>query len=173
MRMAAIVAAMLACPLSALPAPAAAQAPAKARAHIPRPRLAYAGTELYSTASGAWRRYRLSVANRAAFPAALFTPSPGLPPCGTNANSARSWIDIYDGDGTRLYGFCAIDKPADLEKLWFAVRSDATPPASVYIELLDRLTGERYRSNKVAIPRPAPAPTPGGAARQPGRAQEG
>ncbi|MDB5578828.1 MAG: hypothetical protein JWR80_4004 [Bradyrhizobium sp.] len=167
MRIAPIIAVMLAWSLS----PVAAQAPARAHeqtpAPVPRPRLISAGTEVYTAGGVEWQRYRLSVANRAAFPAVLFAPSPDLPPCGTNTTSARSWIDIYDGDGKRLYGFCALGKPADLQKLWFALRSDTAPPAFAYIELLDRLTGKRYRSNKVAIPRPMPVP--GGPAAQPGK----
>lgn len=154
------IVAALACSLSAAGAAAApaAAAPAprvhqQARAQIPRPRLNFTGTERYTTADGEWRRYRLTVTNRAAFPAALFAPSPDLPPCGLNTNSARSWLDIYDGDDKRLYGFCTLDSPPGLEKLWFNLRSNTAPPAFVYVELVDRRTGERYRSNKVAIPR--------------------
>jgi hypothetical protein len=169
MRIAPIIAVMLAWSLS----PVAAQAQAAARAHeqaaapVPRPRLIFAGTEVYTAGGVEWQRQRLSVTNRAAFPAALFRPAPDLPPCGMNTNSARSWIDIYDGDDKRLYGFCALGKPADLQKLWFSVRSGTALPAFVYIELLDRLTDKRYRSNKIAIPRPAP--TPGGPAAAPGK----
>jgi hypothetical protein len=167
MRIAPIIAAMLAWSLSPVQAQASARAHEQAPAPVPRPRLIFAGTEVYTAGGVAWQRYRLSVANPAAFPAVLFTPSPDLPPCGTNTTSARSWVDIYDGDGKRLYGFCALGKPADLQELWFALRSDTAPPAFAYIELLDRLTGKRYRSNKVAIPRPTPVP--GGPAAQPGK----
>ena len=38
----------------------------------------------------------------------LFVPSPGLPPCGRNANASRTWLNIYDDRGVRLYGWCAI-----------------------------------------------------------------
>lgn len=114
---------------------------------VPKPVIRLIGIELYSTASGEFLRHRFEVTNRASVPAELFAPAPQLPPCGTNANSARTWVDFYDGEGKRLYGFCALGGPADLEKLWFAVPKGTRPPATIYIEMNDRQTGMKYRSN--------------------------
>jgi len=133
----------------ALPSSAAAQP-------IPNPEIRLIGTEAYSTASGKFIRYRLDVSNKASFPEDLFIASPGLPPCGKNANASRSWVDVFDAKGTRLYGFCALGSPADLGAVWFAVPEGAPPPSSAYIEIWDRLTNRRYRSNPVVL---APAKT--------------
>jgi hypothetical protein len=64
-----------------------------------------------------------------------------------NSNASRSWVDFYDSTGKRLYGFCALKKPVDLRCLWFASEVGTTPPTRVYIELTDRQTGKKYRSN--------------------------
>ena len=131
-----------------------------AAADAPNPQLAFKGAEKYTAGGKAFVRYRLEVLNRSSFPADLFTASPGLPPCGANANSARSWVDIYDEKGTRLYGFCALHTPDDLAKIWFAVAEGKTAPASVYIVVKDRLTQKSYTSNKTPLPTTA-APASG------------
>jgi len=124
---------------------------------LPNPEIVLAGTETYSTSSGKFIRYRFDVANKDAFPMDLFTASPGLPPCGLNANASRSWVDFYDANGKRLYGFCALASPAELGTIWFAVPEGTPPPSSVYIEIIDRLTNKRYRSNLASPTAPAQA----------------
>ncbi len=109
------------------------------------------GTEAYAAAAGKFIRYRLDVPNKMSFPADLFIASPGLPPCGTNANASRSWLDVFDAKGTRLYGFCALGSPTDLGTVWFAVPEGTPAPGAVYIEIWDRLTNKRYRSNPVEL----------------------
>ncbi len=113
----------------------------------PAPVLHYLGHEHYSTGAGVFIRYRFEVANKAAFPAALFAPAPNLPPCGNNTNSSRTWLDFFGQDGRRLYGFCALGSPADLGTIWFALPPGQDPPNWVYVELNDRQTNQRYRSN--------------------------
>jgi len=114
----------------------------------PDPVLVFSGApEVYSAGGKTWVRYPYSVQNFEAFPAELFAPSPALPPCGTNKNSARAWVDFYDARGRRLYGFCALGKPADLGKLWFAVEEGVLPPSWVFIEIHDRQTNAKYKSN--------------------------
>lgn len=136
--------------ITALSSSAAAQS-------LPNPEIVLTGTESYSTAAGKFTRYRFDVPNKTAFPADLFTASPGLPPCGINVNASRSWVDFYDGNGKRLYGFCALASPADLGTIWFALPEGTPPPSSVYIEISDRLTNKRYRSNLVDPAAPAQA----------------
>jgi len=92
-------------------------------------------------------RYNYDVLNKDEYPAELFAPAPKLPPCGANTNAARTWVDVYDQSGKRLQGFCALGKPADLGKIWFALEEDTIPPSYIYIELNDRLTGTKYKSN--------------------------
>jgi hypothetical protein len=114
---------------------------------IPNPVLYLTGTEAYSTGGKNWIRYSYDVLNKADYPAELFAAAPALPPCGTNTNSSRSWVDIYDQRGKRLYGFCALSKPADLNRIWFAMEDGVVPPSWVYIEINDRQTNTKYKSN--------------------------
>jgi hypothetical protein len=113
----------------------------------PNPVLYLMGQEPYTTGGKNFIRYRYDVANRADFPAELFAPAPGLPPCGTNTNSSRTWVDFFNQSGKRLYGFCALGKPDDLGKIWFALEESEVPPSWVYIELNDRQTNTKYKSN--------------------------
>lgn len=114
---------------------------------LPNPVLYLTGIEAYTANGKNWIRYRFDVLNRADYPAALFAAAPALPPCGANANSARTWLDIYDQRGKRIYGFCALGKPADLGSIWFALAEDEVPPSWVYIEMNDRQTNTKYKSN--------------------------
>ena len=123
----------------------AAQTPT---APLPNPILYLLHTEPYTTGSGAFVRYRYDVLNREAYPAAMFAPAPSLPPCGRNANAARTWVDIFEHPtNRRLYGFCALGNLNDLSQIWFALPEGQLPPSYIYIELNDRQTGTRYRSN--------------------------
>jgi hypothetical protein len=92
-------------------------------------------------------RYNYAVQNSADYPAELFAAAPQLPPCGTNKKASRTWVDIYDQHGKRLYGFCALAKSADLNQLWFALEDGVVPPSWVYIEMTDRATNTKYKSN--------------------------
>jgi len=56
-------------------------------------------------------------------------------------------VDIFDQRGKRLYGFCALGKPADLKGIWFALEVGVVPPSYVYIEMTDRQTNTKYKSN--------------------------
>jgi hypothetical protein len=118
---------------------------------LPEPELAFLGTEEYSTAHGDFVRYRLSVENRDEYPAALFAPAPHLPPCGVNASAARAWVNIFDGDGNRIYGFCALGDPENLGDLWFAVPAGDHPPRTVYITIEDRECDRVVGSNRVLV----------------------
>ena len=92
-------------------------------------------------------RYKFDVFNKADYPAAMFAAAPALPPCGNNTKASRTWVDIYDQSGKRLYGFCALGKPDDLSGIWFALEEGVVPPSWVYIEMTDRQTNTKYKSN--------------------------
>lgn len=94
-----------------------------------------------------WIRYKFAVENFAAYPNELFAAAPALPPCGKNTKSARTWVDLYDQSGKRLNGFCAFGKNSDLNSIWFDLELDVVPPSWVYIELNDRQTNTKYKSN--------------------------
>ena len=113
----------------------------------PKPVLYLLRTEPFTTGGKNWIRYRYDVLNKADYPADMFAAAPTLPPCGNNTNSSRTWVDFFDSTGKRLYGFCALSSPSDLGKLWFAIEDGVVPPSYVYIELNDRQTNTKYKSN--------------------------
>jgi len=56
-------------------------------------------------------------------------------------------VDFFDAAGNRIYGFCALGSPQDLGKIWIAYEEGTIPPSYVYIELNDRQTNTKYKSN--------------------------
>ena len=125
--------------------PLVASTPAAGK--IPNPVLYLLGQEPYTAGGKNWIRCRYDVANKESYPADMFAAAPSLPPCGANTNASRTWVDFFRQDGTRIYGFCALSKPADLGKIWFAFEEGTIPPSYVYIELNDRQTNTKYKSN--------------------------
>jgi hypothetical protein len=109
--------------------------------------LVFAGQEPFTVNRKKWIRYNYLVENSADFPKELFAAAPSLPPCGSNTKASRTWVDFYDSSGKRLNGFCALSKPGDLNKIWFALEQGVIPPSFVYIELNDRQTSTKYKSN--------------------------
>ena len=124
-----------------------ADAQAFQAAPLPNPVLYMTGQEVYAVRGTNFVRYRYDVFNKDAYPAAMFAPAPTLPPCGANTNSSRTWVDIFDNRGRRLYGFCSLGSPQDLGSIWFALEEGVVPPSYIYIELKDRQTDTTYRSN--------------------------
>jgi hypothetical protein len=114
---------------------------------LPNPVLYLMGTEAFQQGGKTFIRYKYDVDNKDAYPDAMFAPAPALPPCGANTKSSRTWVDIFDQRGKRLYGFCALSKASDLNQLWFALEEDVVPPSYVYIEMNDRQTNTKYKSN--------------------------
>ena len=114
---------------------------------LPNPVLYFLGQEFLTTNGKQVIRYNFDVLNKTDYPNDLFAASPDLPPCGTNTKAARTWVDVYDQSGKRLNGFCALGKPADLHGIWFSLDTDVVPPSWVYIEMTDRKTNTKYKSN--------------------------
>jgi len=113
----------------------------------PNPVLFLTGTDFFTANGKNYIRYSYDVANKDQYTAEMFAAAPGLPPCGKNTNSSRSWVDFFDQSGRRLYGFCALGKPDDLGKIWFSLEDGTVPPSYVYIEINDRQTNTKYKSN--------------------------
>jgi hypothetical protein len=113
---------------------------------LPNPVLVFNAPEFVERGGKQWIRYRYSVENSGVYPKDMFAAAPELPPCGKNTKASRTWVDIYDSTGKRLYGFCAFGSPGDLNKLWFELESTVVPPSWVYIELTDRQTNTKYKS---------------------------
>ena len=114
---------------------------------LPNPVLVFLGAEHYQASGKSFVRYRFEVHNHGAYPNSLFAAAPALPPCGTNTSASRTWLDFYDMRGKRLYGFCALGGHNDLVGIWFALEEGVVPPSWVYIEMTDRQTGTKYKSN--------------------------
>jgi hypothetical protein len=126
---------------------ALATQPGSAAPLLPNPVLFLTGQEHVVLNGKQMTRYNYDVFNKDEYPAELFAAAPKLPPCGANTNAARTWVDIYDQNGKRLQGFCALGKPADLGGIWFALEETVVPPSYIYIELNDRQTNTKYKSN--------------------------
>lgn len=120
---------------------------APARAAPPNPVLYLTSLEFYTSGGKNWVRYRYDVLNKDQYTADMFIQAPALPPCGTNTKASRSWVDFFDSRGKRLYGFCALEDRAGLGKIWFSGEVGVVPPSYVYIEINDRQTNTKYRSN--------------------------
>jgi hypothetical protein len=119
---------------------------ATAQRPLPNPVLVYTAPEFFQQGGKQLIRYRYNVENYNVYPKEMFTAAPELPPCGKNTKASRTWVDVYDQSGKRLNGFCAFGSPDDLNKVWFALESEAIPPSWVYIELTDRKTNTKYKS---------------------------
>lgn len=132
------------------PAPVFSQEGARsptARPSLPNPVLVFTGQEFFEANGKQWTRYSYAVDNRAAYPNELFSAAPELPPCGQNTKASRTWVDFYEQSGKRLNGFCALGSHDGLGQMWFALERDAVPPSWIYIEMTDRKTNSKYKSN--------------------------
>jgi hypothetical protein len=118
-------------------------------AATPNPVVILLAPDFFEQGGKQWTRYNLMVVNFNEYPNELFAASPNLPPCGQNTKAARTWVEIVDQSGKRLYGFCALGTNNDLTKLWFALETDIIPPSYVYVILNDRLTNKTYKSNLI------------------------
>ena len=116
---------------------------------IPKPVLAFRGTD--HNGSG-YTQYKFEISNYSEYPAALFEAAPDLPPCGRNPNASRTWIEIFDDQGSYVYGFCALKQPAELQNLWFARRTGADPPKSIRVVVKDRKAGKQSEA-ELLIPK--------------------
>jgi hypothetical protein len=114
---------------------------------LPNPVLAFMGQEYFEANGKQWTRYAYKVTNLEEYPNELFASAPELPPCGQNTRSSRTWVDFYEQNGKRLYGFCALGNRQGLAGLWFVLERDVVPPSWIYIEMSDRKTGTKYKSN--------------------------
>jgi hypothetical protein len=113
----------------------------------PNPVLIFMGQEPFSNGGTNFIRYNYGVFNSADIPNDLFTAAPALPPCGKNKNSSRSWVDLFDQSGKRLFGFCSLGNNKDLNTIWFALKEDELPPSWIFIEINDRQTNTKFKSN--------------------------
>ena len=114
---------------------------------LPNPVLYLTRIEPYQVSGKTFIKYHYDVFNKDAYPADFFAASPALPPCGKNTKASRTWVDFFDQSGKRLYGFCALAKSADLSDIFFSLEEGTVPPSWIYIEMNDRKTNTKYKSN--------------------------
>jgi hypothetical protein len=117
---------------------------------LPKPELRFVRTEDDTVNGRPIRRYTIEITNSSEFSDELFAASPDLPPCGLNADSSRTWINIY-GDGKRIYGWCGIHSNGELSSLKFNVLADTTQPTEFFVDFVDRRIGKIVESNRVMI----------------------
>jgi hypothetical protein len=118
---------------------------------MPKPRLGLIRTDDVTEKGLRLRMYTIEITNSSEFSDELFAASPDLPPCGTNANSSRTWINIYIDNGRRVYGWCAIHSNGELSSLKFNIPADDPQPSKFYVEFVDRREGKVIKSNKIEI----------------------
>lgn len=120
--------------------------PSQCYPDLPAPELVLQST----TVDGDRVEFQLDVPNHAQFPNALFEPAPDLAACGLNTSASRTWVDIYDGNGNYLFGFCALYDASSLNDIWFSTLVDQWP-AEAYITLTDRRCNIIYTSNRINL----------------------
>ena len=118
---------------------------------MPKPRLGIISTDDVTDKGRRLRIYTIEITNRSEFSDELFAASADLPPCGTNTNSSRTWINIYVDNGRRAYGWCAIHSNVELSSLKFNVPADDPQPTKIYVDFVDRREGKIVKSNKIEI----------------------
>jgi hypothetical protein len=122
--------------------------------NLPSPDLIYTGRkEVYRGADGnVYNYYKLSIKNCASFPVELFTLSPELPPCGSNPNASRTWVNIYSSETDEyIYGYCGLTKPHDASELDLAIPFGYNDTIGVYVKYIDRKCELEYISNTIDI----------------------
>ena len=118
---------------------------------LPKPKFGFVRVSEHVNDGVAYRMYAVEVANRGKYDNDLFVPSPKLPPCGRNANASRTWLNIYNGNGTRIYGWCAINANGELASLKFNIPSANPQPRSLFTEFIDRHTRKISRSKTIKL----------------------
>ncbi|WP_234572778.1 hypothetical protein [Rhodohalobacter sp. 614A] len=117
----------------------------------PKPVLHFTKKENTNIRGTNFTRIHLSIRNWDAFSDGLFSASPELPPCGRNTRASRTWVDIFDDEGQKLYGYCGFGKNENLQNFSFARRAGQPLPATCYVVLWDRKTNKKFVSNKVNL----------------------
>ena len=122
--------------------------------NMPKPVPRLAGVSQTENNGYALIAYEIEITNRDRFANQLFSAAPDLPPCGRNTASSRTWINIYDEEGARFYGWCAVRTNGELASLRFARPAANIQPTHVVIEFVDRLTGKITRSDWLPVSQP-------------------
>ena len=113
---------------------------------LPKPKVLLKGKEKKDKVI----KYYFSILNYSSYPNKLFRAAPHLPPCGKNKKASRAWVEIYDQNNRRIYGFCALSSNKRLKRLWFPIE-EGKKVKKVKIVIWDRECNKRYSSNFIPI----------------------
>ena len=100
--------------------------------------------------------YWVGVANWQEVPAGLFAAASDVPRCPDDTVGTRTWVSVHDRVSASQR-WCGLRSPAELARIGFSISRAGPQPERLFIELLDRRLGLRYRSNVVSVS-PPPAP---------------
>lgn len=117
-------------------------------ADLPKPVISYIESESVTDTNGKKvTRHYFSIDNWEDYSTSLFTSAPDLPACGENTNATRTWVSIYDQNGTYIYNYCVLGKPEYLSRLWFPVVEGEPVPDSFSVVIEDRRCKKTSRSD--------------------------
>lgn len=125
-------------------------AAADARAAMPTPVLQFLRAEKYTAAGATWVRYELGVVNRNDFDQRLFEATASIPAC--YASTTAAMVRVYDlaNPSRPLHTFCPANR-SELGSFWFSLRKGDYGTGRIWIEILDRRTGQKVASNSLRI----------------------
>jgi hypothetical protein len=104
----------------------------------------------------------LGISNYAKYGSEMFAVAPQLPPCGSNKNASRSWLNVYDaGTGKQIYAYCAVNGSSMLRTFSFNLKRENVPQG-IYVVLDDRASNKTYKSNCVGTLDGKPCQSAGG-----------
>ena len=118
------------------------------RSCAPEPDSLFNWSGVFHSGGKNWSRYRFDVLNKDVYPDDMFAASPALPPCGSQHKAARTWVDFYDQSWKAIEGLLRVRQVCGSRyDLVRNGRSDVIPPSWIYIEMNDRKTNTKYKSN--------------------------
>lgn len=118
---------------------------------MPKPKLRFVSVTDTVNNGYKLKLYEIEVINREDFDNELFMPSPALPPCGKNTKASRTWVNIYNEKGARIYGYCAMNANSELASIKFMVEAGKPQPKKIFVDLVDRFEERIVRSNTVSV----------------------
>ena len=116
------------------------------RGRAPNPVLYLTGLEYYTAGGKNWVRHRYDVFNKDQYPAAMFAAAPACRRADRTPirRAPGSISSIRAASGSTA---SARSDPDQLGNIWFATEEGTVPPSYVYIEINDRQTNKKYKSN--------------------------
>jgi hypothetical protein len=111
---------------------------------IPKPFLNYLGA---TEGNPGYLDAGFFVGNNVQYDNSLFAASPELPACGLNKSASRTYVEVYTDTGAFIYGYCALSKSTQLQKLTFPLKKSNMMPKGFFIRMRDRKCNKLVQSN--------------------------